>query len=215
MNNYNEVSFEIYTALTNKIETTGLVGNTVFNLGDITINVESKDGIGGLIQEWVGIWASNQGYNIRTSDTSQEFPDYFVDLNDFNLEIKSFNYNAGANFDIANFESYCTSLANDPNRINSDYLIFGYTIEGHSLSIRKVWLKKIWEITGPSGRWPLKTQTKRNVIYNIRPISWDSNSSTYPAFNDPSLFIDALYTTQEQYLGASHRQLYLDNFNNQ
>lgn len=207
--NYNEESLKIYQKL-HSIEAS-LEGSTVFRFGGIDVDVEGKDGIGGLIEEWVGIWAIEQGFNIKKATDSQTFPDYFVGENNALLEIKTFNYNASANFDIANFESYCSSLAHTPSRLYSDYLIFGYEIIGHKISIKDIWLKKIWEITCPSERWPLKTQTKRDVIYNIRPASWYSSRSTYKAFNSPEAFVNALYETQEMYTGKTDRQLYLTN----
>ncbi len=206
---YNEESLKIYQKL-HSIEAS-LEGSTVFRFGGIDVDVEGKDGIGGLIEEWVGIWAIEQGFDIKKATESQTFPDYFVGENDALLEIKAFNYNASANFDIANFESYCSSLAHTPSRLYSDYLIFGYQIIGHKISIKDIWLKKIWEITCPSERWPLKTQTKRDVIYNIRPASWYSSRSTYKAFNNPEAFVNALYETQEMYTGRSDRQTYLNN----
>ncbi len=209
---YNEESLKIYQKL-DSIKTT-LEGSTVFQFAGISVDVEGKDGIGGLIEEWVGIWAIAQGFDIKKAAESQAFPDYFVGENNALLEIKAFNYNASANFDIANFESYCSSLAHNPSRLYSDYLIFGYEIIGHRISIKDIWLKKIWEITCPSERWPLKTQTKRNVIYNIRPASWYSSRSTYKAFNSPEAFVNALYETQEMYTGGSDKPLYLTNTGN-
>lgn len=206
---YNEESLKIYQKL-HSIEAS-LEGSTVFRFGGIDVDVEGKDGIGGLIEEWVGIWAIEQGFDIKKATESQTFPDYFVGENDALLEIKAFDYNASANFDIANFESYCSSLAHTPSRLYSDYLIFGYQIIGHKISIKDIWLKKIWEITCPSERWPLKTQTKRDVIYNIRPASWYSSRSKYKAFNNPEAFVNALYETQEMYTGRSDRQTYLNN----
>jgi hypothetical protein len=191
-----------------------LVGGTVFSIGNISIDVEGKDGIGGLIEEWFGIWASNNKFKIfnpKKTGGSQEFPDYYLGDDKGLLEIKAFDYDAGANFDLANFESYCESAANMPERTDSDYLIFGYKLVGSKLKIEKIWLKKIWEITCPSERWPLKTQTKRNIIYNIRPANWDSAHSRYKTFGVKEKFIDALYETQENYVGKSYKDIYLKN----
>lgn len=205
-------SLKIYNKLLKNLDS--FVGGTTFSIGDISINVEGKDGLGGLIEEWFGIWAANNNFNIhdpKKDGGSQEFPDYYVGNDRSFLEIKAFDYSAGANFDLANFESYCESVANMPERTDSDYLIFGYILTGSSLRIEKIWLKKIWEITCPSERWPLKTQTKRDVIYNIRPASWDSDNSRYKTFGVKEEFVDALYKTQNKYTGKSHRDLYLKN----
>lgn len=204
-----KLNHPVSTAIFNKLltELPTLSGGTHFTLGGISLEIEGKDGLGGLIEEWFGAWAKSNGFSIYNpkfvDGTSQEFPDYYVgDLKDGYLEIKTFDADASANFDIANFESYCESLSNKPHRLFSDYLIFSYKLEGAKLSIDKVWLKKIWEITCASAAYPLKTQNKRGIIYNIRPATFHSASarvSRFPIFNSPSKFIDALYQTQLQY----------------
>lgn len=205
----------IYHPETEKIYNTlqqikhSLVGGTRFTLADLTITINGKDGLGGLIEEWFGVWAEQQGFNIenpKQQHNSQTFPDYYV-WNDGEpkhlLEIKTFDNSASANFDIANFQSYCQSLADYPERVYADYLIFAYEINDGELEISEVYLKKIWEITCASERWPLKTQTKRNVIYNIRPSNFRSNErrNHYPSFSSANEFITALFETEEQYLG--------------
>ncbi len=189
-----------------------LNGGTIFQLGDTKIQIEGKDGLGGLIEEWFGVWAKNKKfaiYNPKDDGSSQEFPDYLVgDKSEGYLEVKTFDASASANFDLANFESYCESLASNPERLDSDYLIFSYFLDGAKLKIDNVWLKKIWQITCPSKRWPLKTQTKRDVIYNIRPAAWYSTKPQFPIFKSKEAFVDALYSTQEEYLGHSHRVAY-------
>lgn len=207
--NYHRESIAIFEQLQSIKHT--LTGGTHFRLGDVALQIEGKDGIGGLIEEWFGVWAEQNGFVIQKAIASQEFPDYFVGNDNGLLEIKTFNRDASANFDIANFESYCTSLANNPNRLYSDYLIFGYRVNNGRLSIADIWLKKIWEITCPSEDWALKTQIKRDVIYNIRPATWYSNRARYKPFNDPDLFVQALYETQQTYRGRSDLDLYLAN----
>ena len=98
-----------------------------------------------------------------------------------------------------------------PSRTNSDYLIFSYKLTGSVLSIENIWLKKIWEITCPSERWPLKTQTKRGVIYNIRPAAWYSKNARYKVFTSEEDFINAVFETQAEYTGSSNKDLYLKN----
>lgn len=196
-------------AIFNKLltELPSLSGGTLFKLGSISLEVEGRDGLGGLIEEWFGAWAKLNNFNIynpKVEDgTSQAFPDYYVgNSKDGYLEIKTFDAEASPNFDIANFESYCESLSKKPHRLFSDYLIFSYKLDGAKLKIDNVWLKKIWEITCASAAYPLKTQNKRAVIYNIRPAPFHSISgrtSQFPIFNDPIKFVDALYSTQFKY----------------
>lgn len=207
---YHKVSKNLFNHLKRELP---LHGGTTFNMGKISIDVEGKDGLGGLIEEWFGQWAKSKNYVIfdpKKSGNSQEFPDYYVGNNqDGLLEVKSFDADGSANFDIANFESYCESLSYNPCRINTDYLIFGYKLDGSKLKIENLWLKKIWEITCPSEKWPLKTQTKRKVIYNIRPASWYSKNARFDVFSNKDDFVNALYLTQKQYLNlvSSHEEL--------
>ena len=147
-----------------------LKGGTKFTLADFTIQVNGKDGLGGLIEEWFGRWAEKEGFNIE-------------------------------------------SLANDPERVYADYLIFAYKVISGNLVIDNIFLKKIWEITCPSEKWPLKNQTKRGIIYNIRPSCFNGKKNKrYQSFSSPKEFVDALYNTEEKYLGkpSENRRRYLD-----
>ncbi len=126
-------------------------------------------------------------------------------------EIKTFDATAVANFDLANFDSYCKSVAENPERADSDYLIFSYKLEKGLLSIENIWLKKIWEITCPSAAYPLKIQQKKKIIYNIRPANWDALNATFKTFSSKEDFIEALFETKKQYKGSSNKSLYLSN----
>ena len=95
----------------------------------------------------------------RLVDNTQEFPDFFLDeqKNDVNLlEVKCFT--KSANFDIANFMSYCTSVMQNPHRLNADYLIFEYLADQNGITIKNIWLKKVWEICSSSDRSAVKIQ---------------------------------------------------------
>lgn len=194
-----------------------LTGGTQFTLANLTIKVNGKDGLGGLIEEWFGRWAENEGFNIedpKRYENSQTFPDYYVwgqDGRRHYLEIKTFDDDASPNFDIANFQSYCESLADNPERVYADYLIFAYKVIAGNLVITNIFLKKIWEITCPSEKWPLKNQNKRGIIYNIRPSSFNSRRSRYQSFSTAMEFIDALYLTEEIYLNrpSNNKSRYL------
>lgn len=197
---YSTESVRIYNRLLETLPT--LHGSISFQIGGIPINVKGKDGIGGLIEEWFGEWAKINRFNVvnpKETNSSQEFPDYYVGAERNMLEIKTFDSTASANFDIANFESYHESIAMNPARLDADYLIFSYESNNGVLAIRNVWLKKIWEITCPSERWPLKTQTKRDVIYNIRPATWYSTQAQYSPFNSKESFVHAVNETMRLY----------------
>lgn len=197
---YHNVSIQLFKMVSNLISNHQLVGGTQFSLGGTTISITSKDGIGKLIEEWLGIWAVQQGIEISPNKGCQSFPDFYINSDNSYLEIKAFDLDASANFDIANFESYCESLSYNPHRLYADYFILGYRLIGSKLIIENVWLKKIWEISCSSERFPLKVQAKRDVIYNIRPAVWYSNRARYPVFYNDQQFVDALYATQKQYL---------------
>ncbi|MDC0183354.1 NgoBV family restriction endonuclease [Nitrosomonadales bacterium] len=195
---YHPESQKAYKLLVQNI--TSLSGGTIFNLGGHSIQVEKKDGIGGLIEEWFGFWAQKQNLNIFNPNSSQEFPDYFAGkLNDGYLEIKTFNHDASPAFDVANFDGYCRSLSENPFRLFADYLIFSYELDKSVLKIQKIWLKKIWEICSGTGLYPLKTQIKQGVIVNIRPGSFHSDRNQFPLFTNPRDFTNALYETEYQY----------------
>ncbi|WP_199506818.1 MULTISPECIES: NgoBV family restriction endonuclease [unclassified Psychrobacter] len=201
-----------------------LVGGTIFTLGDLSVEIKGKDSIGNLVQEWLGAWFIDQGYNITRGDRSQDYPDFYIgDTNQQRLlEVKVFNARNSPAFDIANFEAYCTSLARNPHRLLSDYLILSYSITNHQLQIENIWLKKIWEITGTSSDYPLKCQVKYrhrhtpNEIYNIeniRPITWYStNRTSVQPFQSREHFVDALYNTQHTYRGHSNREEFNRNY---
>ena len=70
--------------------------------------------------------------------------------------------------------------------------------------IKNVWLKKIWELTCSSDKWPLRVQAKKDVIYNIRPAIWYSKSSRYKPFKSKEEFLSALNDTRYQYPQTRH-----------
>lgn len=141
-------ALELYTELVDNFKIKYKIGSVEIKLGNITAKYNGKDAIGDLLQEWLGEWMKSKKYYFRTKENTQEFPDFLLsesDTKDF-LELKTFNANASPAFDIANFDSYCTSLLSIPERIEADYLIFSYKMENAGLSIDNVWLKKVWEM---------------------------------------------------------------------
>jgi hypothetical protein len=204
---YNHETNRIYNELL--AQKHSFTGGIYFQLGGINIEIKGKDGIGGIIEEWFGEWAQKNRFNVTRQVDSQVFPDYYVNTNSL-LEIKTFNSLANPSFDIANFESYCESVSNTPSRAESDYLIFSYLSHNGKISIKDIWLKKIWEITCNSAKDPLKNQTKRNVIYNIRPATWYKKTQ-FDVFKSKEEFINALFQTQKNYTGYDFKERYLLN----
>ena len=179
-------------------------GYIVFNYYNLPVTVTTTDTVGITLQAWLKEYLKHREYIFCEPDNTQEFPDFYLSKkpNKYKmLEVKAFNSCRTPAFDIANFESYCESVKNIPERLNADYLILGYEMKKNgAISIPKIWLHKIWEIAGTSKSYPLKVQVKRNVIYNIRPNSNFKNNKKSP-FENKEDFLEALYLTLRQYRG--------------
>lgn len=180
----------------------GANGMIKFKLASTETIIRTRDTIGNSLQSWLGQWLKDNNIFYFEPDNTQEFPDFYLNLehpNENMLELKTFNADATPAFDIANFESYCQSLRTKPYRLFADYLIIAYQldIESGIITIKNIWLKKIWEITGTSNRFALRTQVKRGMIYNIRPIIWYNNSG----FKNKYEFVNAIYLTLKEYKG--------------
>jgi len=203
---------DIYNELLNNFKIKSKIGSVQIKLGNITAKYNGKDAVGDLLQEWIGEWMKSKNYYFRTKANTQEFPDFLLsesDTKDF-LEVKTFNADASPAFDIANFDSYCTSLLTLSERIEADYLILSYKMINSELRINNIWLKKVWEISSPSGPNAIKIQTKRGQIYNLRPCTWYSSRLTYQPFTNKNDFLKALADTQTNYPQcAPYRQNWL------
>jgi len=198
---------ELHHKLVNEYKIIGEKGIINFSLKDLTISIETKDSVGNLLQEWLKAWLMKEGVDFEENANSQVFPDFYLDKYNKKiglLEVKSFDWDRGPGFDLANFDSYCNSLLNSSYRLDSDYLIFAYQMKGSELTIKDVWIKKIWQLACPSGTYPLKVQEKKSVIYNIRPSTWYSVRSTFKPFNSLEEFLSALNETRYQYPQTRH-----------
>lgn len=192
---------EIYDLLLNQFKVKEQIGSVEIIFGGISAKYNGKDAIGDLLQVWLGEWLKENNFYFRTKANTQEFPDFLLSESDTDnfLEIKTFNAEASPAFDVANFDSYCTSLLRVPERIDADYLILSYKMIDAKLSIDNIWLKKVWEITSPSGVNPIKLQVKRNQIYNIRPCTWYSKGLKYQPFKSKIEFLNAISNTHKSY----------------
>ena len=106
---------------------------------------------------------------------TQAWPDLILLPQGEDLEVKAFDYAKSPNFDIANFDAYTRSLLQHPERLDTEHIIFGYTSSGTSIKITDFWLKKAWQMTGPSKTNFLNLQVKQKIPVNIRPKNWRSN----------------------------------------
>jgi NgoBV restriction endonuclease len=192
---------EIYELLLNDFKIKEQIGTVEIILGGISAKYNGKDAIGDLLQEWLGEWLRQNNFYFRQPSNSQEFPDFLLSesANSDFLELKTFNADASPAFDIANFDSYCTSLLKIPERIEADYLILSYKMIHGQLSIDNIWLKKVWELTSSSGQDPIKLQVKRGQIYNLRPCTWYSKRLQYQPFDSKMDFLKAIAETHDLY----------------
>lgn len=185
-------------------------GIITFDFAGTSVTINTTDIVGATLQSWFRQWLIDNNIYFYEPENTQEFPDFYLD-GDNMLEVKAFNFRKTPAFDIANFESYCDSLQYESHRLNADYLIFGYSMYpvGH-IKIDRIWLKKIWEIAGTSSRFPLKTQVKRNVIYNIRPSS-DFKFDRDSPFRNKDELVKAIYETLALYRGDEVAEQWLNN----
>lgn len=203
-------SQQIIDTLINDDQILSSKGQITFQLANINIIVRQRDVVGNIMQEWVEGWLRKNSIEFSLNDNSQMPPDFYLDPNDKKhnlLEIKAFNYKSAPGFDIADFKMYEQELIDKPWMLNVDYLIFGYDMSSEGVvTIKKVWLKKVWEITRSmvSGRgknqtiWPLNLQIKKGVVHKIRPAKWYSKSSHFITFQSKEDFLSAVEETVYQ-----------------
>ena len=192
---------EVYDLLVDEFKIKEKKGSVEIKIGGISAKYESKDALGDLIQEWLGQFLKNNNIYYQDVTNTQDFPDFLLtEHNDKGLlEIKTFNGNAGPAFDIANFNSYNLSLLERPERLDADYLVFSYMMEEGEFSIKDVWLKKVWELSGTSSANPITLQTKYKQPYNLRPVTWYSTRGANKSFKNRLEFVQALAETQAKY----------------
>lgn len=192
-----------------RLKSSGIIGGvaeSTFEMLGVRVQGIDRNVVGYSLQGWLAEWMTQNSICARSPENSQESPDFFLSDDDGEslLELKTFDSDASANFDVANFEAYAQLICEQPEHLDADYLILSYRVDISSrLQITDVWLKKVWEITGPSGAHPLKVQQKRGVIYNIRPVAWMSARVRFAPFNNKEDFLKAIYWTLNEYRGAT------------
>ena len=191
---------EVYDALTKSDKIQESKGQIKFFLGDVSIVVKQKDVVGNIMQEWMQGWleANNIEYAVNTN--TQMPPDFFLDIANRTtnlLEIKAFNRNASPGFDIADFRMYVDEIVEKPYMLYVDYMIFGYDMSDEGVvTIKDIWLKKVWQITRRMKDWPMNLQVKDKVVHKIRPAVWYSTARTeYNVFASIEDFISAIEET--------------------
>lgn len=210
---------EIVDKLLNDDNILELVGEIKFYLGDVDIVVKQKDVVGNIMQEWLQGWLDKNGIEYAPSENSQMPPDFFLNPDDKTkglLEVKAFNRNGSPGFDIADFRMYVEEIQEKPYMLDVDYLIFGYDMNDSGVvTIKDVWLKKVWQITRRMANYPINLQVKDNVIHKIRPGVWYSERATdYAIFDCLEDFICAIEETtfKEPKLRNSIASTWLEKF---
>lgn len=189
---------QVYNKLLNEDKILTLNGQIKFFLGDVSIIVKQKDVVGNIIQEWLQGWLDKNNIEYAPSENSQMPPDFFLNPDDKQidlLEVKAYNSKANPGFDIADFKMYEREIIEKPFMLNVDYLIFAYDMSKDGIvTIKNVWLKKVWEITRPMENWPLNLQVKNGVVHKMRPGVWYGKTSI-PLFNSMEDFLSAVEET--------------------
>jgi len=196
------------TNLFNLLKQNGIIGaeGTIqLELLGTEVDVNDKSAVGNLLQEWLGEWMNLNGVYNHVNSNSQLFPDFYLSEDDKTdlLEVKTFDYVEAPNFDVAQFDAYTRSVTINAYKIDADYLIFGYSLSSGVIKINDIWLKKIWEITCPSGEYAIRTNVKQKKIHNIRPYNFKSMSNGFQPFNSRIAFITAIKETLTKYTGNS------------
>lgn len=194
---------EIYNKLVSEDKILELKGRIKFFLGDVSIIVRQKDVVGNIIQEWLQGWMDKRHIEYAPSENTQMPPDFFLNPDDRKknlLEVKAFNRSATPGFDIADFRMYEEEIIDKPYMLDVDYLIFGYDMSDKGVvTIKDLWLKKVWQITRRMNGWPINLQVKQGVVHKIRPGVWYSTKKgNYAMFRSLEDFISAIEETVYQ-----------------
>lgn len=194
---------DVYKTLVEVDKILEISGQIRFYLGDVDIVVRQKDVVGNIIQEWLEGWLKKRGVEYAVNANSQMPPDFFLNIKDKTkqlLEVKAFNFDRGPGFDIADFTMYSEEIIREPYMLDVDYLIFGYNMsEDGFVTVKDVWLKKVWQITRRMGDWPLNLQVKKDVVHKIRPGVWYSkHPQEFKIFKCLEDFISAMEETVYQ-----------------
>lgn len=194
---------EVYNKLINDDRILEAHGQIKFYFGDVNIIVKQKDVVGNIIQEWLRGWLDKRGIEYSLSQNTQMPPDFYLNLENRKidlLEVKAFNRLSNPGFDIADFRMYEEEIIDKPYMLDVDYLIFGYEMSDTGIiTVKDLWIKKVWEITRSMQNWALNLQVKQNVVSKIRPGIWYSTYRvSYPMFNCLEDFIAAVEETVYQ-----------------
>lgn len=183
----------------NLLQQQQIVGQSIqinFSFAGVTLPVESKDIVGTVIQSWLSSWMSQNNIQHSGGVHTQSWPDFIL-ADASHLEVKAFDGDSSPNFDVANFDTYTRSLLTHPERLDTDHLIFEYRAHNGRIVLSNFWVKKIWEITGPSDTNILNLQVKQETVHNIRPKNW--RNPRVSVFRSRRDFVTALAGAQARF----------------
>ena len=117
---------ELYDKLLTDFNIKSVEGRITFCLGSVGIIVKQKDVVGNIIQEWLEGWLRANNIYFAPNPNTQMPPDIFLNEDrKVNLvEVKAFNSEGSAGFDIADFKSYVKEIIEKPYMLHVKYLIF-------------------------------------------------------------------------------------------
>lgn len=193
---------ELYAITKENLE--GQYGTITINFANRSHVYSGNDVIGNCLQEWLPDWFEYLGVDIQPGEFTQAFPDFVANFEDrkYDVEVKAWNFNNSPAFDIANFTSFLSETYKSPGKIDASYFILGYTPlnDGFSQGFRveKVYLKKIWEITNASKKYPVGLQVKKQAPYAMRPTNFSRENAIH--FESKSQFIIAVRNAFEMFL---------------
>ena len=194
---------EIYDLLVNKEGILTAKGQIRFHLLSVEIVVKHKDVVGNIIQEWLEGWLKEHEIEFLPNPNTQMPPDFFLNIDDKTtslLEIKAFNRESSPAFDIADFKAFTNELIEHPYHLETDFLIFGYSMDPETgdVIIKDLWLKKIWEITRPMANWPITVQYKNGILQKMRPGTWYGKQKDFRFFERMEDYLAAFEETVYQ-----------------
>lgn len=197
---------ELYNKLVEVYKIKTLEGLITFKLGDVGIIVKQRDVVGNIIQEWLEGWLKSNNIYYSPNPNTQMPPDIFLSENRTEnlVEVKAFNGESSAGFDIADFKAYAREIIEKPYMLHVKYIIFAYKMDDNGIvTITNVWLKSVWEISAAMSRsanWTVKVQYKNKQIHKLRPAAWYSTRpSKTPIFESLEDYLGALEETIFKY----------------
>ena len=191
---------QVYAKLVNEDRITEVKGQIRFTLGNVGMIVKRKDVVGNILQEWLEEWLTANSVSFAPNPNTQMPPDIFLDIDDTThdlLEVKAFNIEGSPGFDIADFKAFVKELLLKPYHLDTNFLIFGYTMDETSgdVTVERLWLKKIWEITKPMDNWPITLQYKNGRVQKMRPGNWFSTRARGKTFESLEDYLAAFEET--------------------